>query len=122
MAAIGGAAAGKPEDLSSTNLLFTLALVVSFFCVLYGGGMDLMGSGTGEDWMNWIPFTAILVTPSRLLLGQIPLWMGVCSLGLTVLCALALLWISGKVYRMMALYKGNPPSVGKMFRMLRREK
>ena len=51
---------------------------------------------TGEDWMNWIPFTAILVTPSRLLLGQIPLWMGVCSLGLTVLCALALLWVSEK--------------------------
>lgn len=122
LAAIGGAAAGKPEDLSSTNLLFTLALVVSFFCVLYGGGMDLMGSGTGEDWMNWIPFTAILVTPSRLLLGQIPLWMGVCSLGLTVLCALALLWVSGKVYRMMALYKGNPPSLGKLFAMLRREK
>lgn len=122
LAAIGGAAAGKPEDLSSTNLLFTLALVASFFCVLYGGGMDLMGSGTASDWMNWIPFTAILVTPSRLLLGQIPLWMGACSVGLTVLCALALLWVSGKVYRMMALYKGNPPSVGKLFAMLRREK
>lgn len=124
LAAIGGAAAGKPEDLSSTNLLFTLALVVSFFCVLYGGGMGLVDSGADPagDWMNWIPFTAILVTPSRLLLGQIPLWMGACSLALTVLCALALLWVSGKVYRMMALYKGNPPSVGKMFRMLRREK
>ncbi len=124
LAAIGGAAAGKPEDLSSTNVLFTLALIISFFCVLYGGGMELMDSGAGAagDWMNWIPFTAILVTPSRLLLGQIPLWMGACSLGVTLLCSAALLWLSGKVYRMMALYKGNPLSIGKIFGMLRKEK
>lgn len=122
LAAIGGAVAGKPEDLSSTNLLFTMALVVSFFCVLYGGGMTLLGSGSGEDWMNWIPFTAILVTPSRLLLGQVPLWVGACSLALTLLCSLLLLWLAGRVYRLMALYKGNPPSLGRVLGMLRREK
>ena len=123
LAAIGGAVAGKPEDLSSTNLLFTMALVISFFCVLYGGGMDLMNAGSGGmDWMNWVPFTSILITPSRLLLGQIPLWMGACSLLLTVVCSLLLLWLAGRVYQLMALYKGNPPSLGKLFGMLKQNK
>lgn len=44
LSAIGGSMAGKAEDLSSTNVLFSLVLVASFFCCMFAGGMDGMTS------------------------------------------------------------------------------
>ncbi|NLU24499.1 MAG: ABC transporter permease [Clostridiales bacterium] len=120
LAAIGGSLAGKPEDLSSTNILFVMALIVSFFCCLYSGGMS--GMSSSADWLNYFPLTAILVTPSRVLIGQASLWTGVVSLVIVLAFALLLVLLAGKVYEMMSLYKGNPPSVQRMFRMLRERK
>lgn len=45
LSAIGGSMAGKAEDLSSTNVLFSLVLVASFFCCMFAGGMDGMTLG-----------------------------------------------------------------------------
>lgn len=115
LAAVGGSLAGKPEDLQSSNMLFTLILVVSFFCALYGG----MNGSDGFGWLDAAPFTAILVTPSRLLLGAVTPLMGAVSLLLIlVFCGLAVL-LAGRVYTMMALYKGEMPKPGQVIKMLR---
>ena len=118
MASIGGALAGKPEDLSSTNIFFTLILVVSFFCTLYSGflsGRTL----TGVRWIDLVPFTAILITPSRLLLGYVPLWAGVLSLVIVILAAAVIMLLAGRIYKMMSFYKGNPPKLNDVIKMLR---
>ena len=107
LSAIGGSMAGKAEDLSSTNVLFSLVLVASFFCCMFAGGMD--GMTSSARWLDYVPFTAILVTPSRVLLGQTSLLGGLVSLALVV----------GRVYRLMSLYKGNPPTPRRVLRMLR---
>ena len=120
LASIGGSLAGKPEDLSSTNMLFVMALVISFFCCLYAGGMN--GMSSSARWLDYFPLTAILVTPARVLIGETPLWTGLVSLALVLVCALLLTVLAGKVYEMMSLYKGNAPSVQRMFRMLRERK
>ena len=115
LAAVGGSLAGKPEELQSANMLFTLILVVSFFCGLYSG----LNGAEGFGWLDAVPFTAILVTPSRLLLGSVPPVMGAVSLLLTLaLGALAVL-LAGKVYTLMAMYKGEVPKPGQVIRMLR---
>ena len=57
----------KPEDLSNANILFILALLISFFAVLGS-------SGFGEQipvWLDWIPFTAVLVVPGQILTGAV---------------------------------------------------
>jgi ABC-2 type transport system permease protein len=64
LAGIGGAMASKAEDLSSANMMFTLVLVVWFLATIYGGGME----GTANPVMDWIPFTAVMVTPANALL------------------------------------------------------
>ena len=115
--AIGGSMAGKAEDLSSTNVLFSLVLVASFFCCMFAGGMD--GMTSSARWLDYVPFTAILVTPSRVLLGQTSLMGGLVSLVLVVVCAGALTALAGRVYRLMSLYKGNPPTPRRVLRMLR---
>ena len=119
LASIGGSAAGKPEDLSSTNVLFTMILVISFLCTLYAGGISMAGDTAAAAWMDWVPFTAILVTPGRLLLGELSPVQGLISLLVVLAFSCLVLFLAGKVYRMMALYKGNPPTPAKLFRMLR---
>ena len=117
LSAIGGSMAGKAEDLSSTNVLFSLVLVASFFCCMFAGGMD--GMTSSARWLDYVPFTAILVTPSRVLLGQTSLLGGLVSLALVGVCAGVLTALAGRVYRLMSLYKGNPPTPRRVLRMLR---
>ena len=93
--AIGGAMAGKAEDLSSTNVLFSLVLVASFFCCMFAGGMD--GMTSSARWLDYVPCTAILRTPSRALLGQTSLLGGLVSLALVVVCAGVLTALAGRV-------------------------
>lgn len=118
IASIGGSFASKPEDLSSTNTLFTLILIVSFFCTIYTGAMT--GDLAPElSWLDLVPFTAILVTPSRILLGNISIVEGLLSFGILIVVTLALIWLAGRVYKMMSLYKGNPPKPQEMIAMIK---
>ena len=120
LSGVGGALAGKAEDLSSTNVLFSMALVVSFLCCLLGGSGE--GIISQARWLDFVPFTAIMVTPARVLLGEVSLGMGVLTLVIVLVTAVLLCVLAGKVYRMMSLYKGDPPSVQKLFVMLKEHK
>ncbi|MBE6919592.1 MAG: hypothetical protein E7469_07910 [Ruminococcaceae bacterium] len=120
LAGVGGALAGKAEDLSSTNVLFSLTLVASFLICLLGGSGDAMISAAA--WLNFVPFTAILVTPARVLLGEVSLGVGALSFVIVLASAAVVCLLAGKVYRMMSLYKGNPPSLRQMFTMLKEDK
>lgn len=120
LAGVGGALAGKAEDLGSTNAVFSLVLVASFLiCLLTGSGDGMISEAA---WLNFVPFTAILVTPARVLLGDVSLAMGAVSLLIVLVTAAVLCLAAGKVYRMMSLYKGNPPSPQKLLAMLKEEK
>lgn len=103
LAAIGGAMASKPEDLSSANILFTMVLIVSFLVSIYCGGME----GTAAPWLDWIPFTAVMVTPAKVLLGLLPLWKTVACFGITLICTVLMTYLAGRIYQALVLYKGN---------------
>mgnify|MGYP001179389779 CR=1 FL=1 len=118
LSAVGGAVAGKPEDLSTTNVLFTAVLLISFFATFFGSGLTT-GEPAFAAWMNWFPFTAVLVTPSQLLLGDLPIAAGIGSLAVILLTAAAVMLLAGRIYRMLALYKGSLPSPSKLVEMLR---
>lgn len=119
LASIGGSAAGKQEDLSSTNVLFTMILVVSFLVSLWAGGVGLGSEEAAAAWIYWIPFTSVLTLPGRLMLGEISPVVGIGSLAVSVAAAVVFLILAAKIYKMMALYKGNPPTPAKLFQMLR---
>ena len=119
LASIGGSAAGKPEDLSSTNVLFTTILVVSFLVSLAAGGVGLGSEEAAASWVYWIPFTSVLTLPGRLMLGEVSPALGAGALAVSVAATVIFLYLAAKIYKMMALYKGNPPTPAKLFRMLR---
>ncbi len=120
LSGVGGALAGKAEDLSSTNVLFSMVLVVSFLCCLLGGSGN--GIISQARWLDFVPFTAIMVTPARVLLGDVSIGMGALTLVIVLVTAVLLCVLAGKVYRMMSLYKGDPPSMQKLFMMLKEHK
>ena len=117
LAAIGGAMASKPEELSSTNSLFSMVLVISFLCTLYAGGMEA-GMSSSALWLNWVPFTAIFVVPSRVLIGEMTVGSALISLALVAAAVFLLVTVAGKVYRMLILYKGKVPKLGDVLKML----
>lgn len=108
LAGVGGALASKPEELGSTNYLFTMALVISFFACLFTG--ESAGMMSEAAWLGYVPFTAVLAMPGRLLTGSAGVAQGLASAAIVVLCALALTWAAGKAYAMTAFYRGKPMS------------
>ena len=119
LAAVGGSLASKPEDLSSTNVLFSLTLIFSFFVSMNLGGSGLVST---KQWLNYFPFTSILITPSRVILGDVSIVAGLASLAITLISSFLFMLLAGKIYTMMSLYKGNPPSIRRVLEMLRSEK
>lgn len=117
LAGIGGAVAGKPEDLSSTNVVFTLILIASFFGCLASGGLN--GLSSGSAWLDWIPFTSIMVTPSRILLGSVSLLKGLGCMLVVLATTLLLSVAGGRLYKTMVLYRGDLPGPKKLLEMLR---
>ncbi len=117
VASIGGSLAGKPEDLGSTNILFTLILIVSFFCTFTTGAMT-GNMPSGLSWLDLVPFIAIMVTPSRVLLGNITIVEGLLSLAITLALACVFVWVAGKIYKAMSLYKGNLPKPNQIVKMV----
>ncbi len=110
IASIGGALASKPEDLGTTNSIFTLLLLASFFLSMFGGGGGAsMSFVSSAAWMDYVPFTAVMCTPARALLGKVSPLTGIISLALTLALALLSVLAAGRLYRLMIFHRGNPP-------------
>ncbi len=118
LAAIGGSLASNTTELASTNGFFTLILIVSFLLTLYTG---VLGGNTvtGAQILDFIPFSAVLQTPAGLLTGRVTPAQGFLSFGILAAVTAVLLYLAGRIYVMMALYKGKPPKPAQILRMLK---
>ncbi len=119
IASIGGALASKPEDLGSCNSIFTLLLLASFFLTMYGESSSSRSLVSDAAWMNFVPFTAVMSTPARALLGQVPIYTALISLVLTLAVALLAVLAAGKLYRLLVFRRGDPPKLADIPGLLR---
>ena len=108
--------------MSSTNMLFIMVLLISFFATMFAGGAGADVPWDAVTWQVWVPFTSILVAPTKILLGVMSIPEAVCSLGIVILTATVITMIAGRIYKMMSLYKGNLPSPKKMIEMLKNQR
>ncbi|MDO4739592.1 MAG: ABC transporter permease [Eubacteriales bacterium] len=120
LSAFGGALASKPEDLSSTNALFTMILIISFLGVLYSNPGE-MGMIPDEGWYPWIPFVSILVMPGKLMLGKFSVGMGLASMAIVLVTAFAITLLAGKAYALCTFRKGEPVKPTQIFSLLRQK-
>ena len=71
-------------------------------------------------WLDWIPFTSVLVTPGRVLMGTLPLWKTALCFVISLITALLATALAGKIYKTMVLYKGDIPKPADIIKMLKR--
>lgn len=119
IAAIGGALAPRAEDLGSCNSVFTMLLVASFLLTMFGETGSSTAMVSDAAWMNCVPFTAVLVTPARALLGKVPVGTSLVSLALIWLLTLAAVFIAGRLYKLLTFHKGKAPKITDIPKLLR---
>ena len=119
IAAIGGALAPRAEDLGSCNSVFTMLLVASFLLTIFGETGSSTAMVSDAAWMNYVPFTAVLCTPARVLLGKVPLGTSLVSLALIWLLTLAAVLIAGRLYQLLTFHKGKAPKITDIPKLLR---
>ncbi|HAM69305.1 MAG TPA: hypothetical protein DCP68_06800 [Ruminococcus sp.] len=110
LSAVSGAMASKQEDLNKTNMIFTLILVASLLLAMSSGMLDNISNGQLPDsplWLKLIPFTAILVMPGRLVLGEESALNAGLSIGVLVLSVILLMALAAAVYKLLVLYRGE---------------
>lgn len=118
ISSISGAISSKKEDLAATNGIFALIIVACFLICMFGGGLKSVSPKNA--WMDFVPFTSVMVSPARLMLGEIPISTGFISFGLMFVTTLIFAFISGKFYVGLALYKGKVPSPKELIALLKR--
>ncbi|MBR3267109.1 MAG: ABC transporter permease [Oscillospiraceae bacterium] len=119
LGAIAGALASKAEDLSKTNVVFILVLIISFFmCMGSPGEAEKTDSMISSAvWIRYFPFTALLVNPSELMLGKSSMLTAFLSIAIMILTVALIVYLAAGIYRMLLFYRGNPPTPAKLLAM-----
>lgn len=126
LSAVSGALASKSEDLNKTNFVFIFVLLGSFFLC-----MNLSGPSADDPsqvpinsaaWIRYFPFTALLVDPGELLLGKLPIANGIIALLIMAGAVVLFLLLASAIYKMLMLYRGNPPTPKALLQMFKDQK
>lgn len=102
--AVAGSIVSRQEDLQSTMTPLTILIVASFFV---GIAATEDPSSTLALVASLVPPSAPLVMPTRIVLGEAPLWQALLSIALTVGATIALIPIATKAYSRGALRTGR---------------
>ncbi len=101
-----GSAVNSSED---TGQFMAPTIVVMAFA-LYAGMFGINNpDGPLAFWCSIIPLTSPIVMMVRIPFG-VPLWQEMLSLTLLYVSAFAMIWISGRIYRVGILMYGKKPS------------
>lgn len=102
LAAFAGAFVSRIEDLSASNTIFQLPVVISFLVAYLVGIAQGMGSGVNravQIAIYYIPLTSPFSTPSGIILGDITIAEGIISLVVLIIFSVIMILATGKVYK-----------------------
>jgi ABC-type Na+ efflux pump permease subunit len=103
LAGFAGSFVTKPENAASVQMLFVMPIVISFMIDLI---QLVNGEGSVSVVLHFIPFTAAMITPGAMLLGAIPLWMGIVSAVISIIGAMLLMYVAAKIYKALLFFNG----------------
>ncbi len=129
LSAVSGALASKAEDLNKTNIIFVMVLLGSLLLCISSPSALEQGASTGEMsfisdamWLKFFPFTSILVVPGGLIMKKISLMLGWASIGILAATVILFVVIAAVIYKMLVLYRGEPPKIKQLLAMLKENK
>ena len=114
LSAVAGSISSTREEAASNQSLFVMILLFSFYAALFKG----INTTNPAIWLYLFPFTSAMVLPSGICSGVISTGVAVAGLAILIASSLGLIILAGKLYKMMALYKGNKVNIGKAIKML----
>lgn len=110
-----GSAVNSSEDTGQ----FMVPTVVIMAFALYAGMFGINNpDGPLAFWCSMIPLTSPIVMMVRIPFG-VPLWQELLSLLLLYASAFAMIWISGRIYRVGILMYGKKPSFRELAKWIR---
>lgn len=110
---------GSAVDEASDASQFTMPVIFLMIIALYAG-MACIENPNGQMavWCSMIPFTSPVVMMVRLPY-DVPFWQLALSIFLLFATAIAIVWVSGRIYRTGILLYGKKTSFGQLLRWLR---
>jgi ABC-2 type transport system permease protein len=115
--AVAGALVPRLEELQSTTTPLTMTIVVS---LLIGFAVNDDPGSTLAHVTSFIPMTAPITMPSRIILGEVPAWEVVASIAITIGATLALIPLAGRIYAATVLRTGSAVKLREALRLARR--
>ncbi|HET6549801.1 MAG TPA: ABC transporter permease [Solirubrobacter sp.] len=115
--AVAGALVPRQEELQSSTTPLTMLILVSFFA---GLGVNADPDGTLAHVCAFIPTTAPITMPGRIILGAVPAWEIAASVAVTVLATLALIPLAGRIYSAVVLRTGTAVKLREALSLARR--
>lgn len=130
LSAVAGAMASKPEDLNKTNVIYVLIIVGSMLLCLNNPAEAAVAAENNANvpliseafWLKCFPFTAILVMPAELILGNAAAGITIGSIACLFGTVVLMLIFAAVVYKLLVLYRGEPPKFRQLRAMLKEEK
>jgi ABC-2 type transport system permease protein len=114
--ACAGALVPRQEELQSTTMPLTLTILVSFF-LSFAVSQD--PGGTLAHVTAFIPMTAPLTMPGRIVTGDAPAWEVVASYAITLAAAGLLVPLAARIYEGGVLRTGSALGVRDAWRSAR---
>lgn len=110
-AAIGAAMGDDWGEGQSLTIIVTIPVVAAMLI-----GLQAIENPNGSlvEYASYIPFFAPVIMPARLAFDP-PLWQLGLSMGILLISAIAMIWLSGRIYRIGILLYGKQPSIKQFF-------
>lgn len=91
--AVGGSLASRIEDLSSTTAVMQVLVIVPFFAAIF-----LTEPSSTQRLLSYVPFTAPLLMPARVVLGTAEPWEPYVAAVIVLVTALLFVALGAKLY------------------------
>lgn len=122
VAGICGASVSRMEEIGEALKLYNILYIIGAYFAL----MVAMTSAGGLSVLNYIaylfPLSAPFIAPTHLIIGKMPLWLGLCSLALLLLMTALAFWLASRIYANMLFYNGSPMKVKDFIRFAKQPK
>lgn len=110
-----GASVNNQEDSSQFMLPVILIMVFGMYAAMGSAGNT---DGPLAFWSSLFPLTAPIVMMVRIPFG-VPHWQEILSVSLLYGCALGMVWVAGRIYRIGILMYGGKPSFRDLWKWIR---
>lgn len=106
----------RTEDLGTVTTPLMMPIVIAFLIAQYA---LISPNGSVAVIASLIPLVSPFVMFMRLVITEVPLWQTVLSFALNIAVLIAIVPLSGKVYRIGMLMYGRPPKLSQIWTVLR---